>query len=123
MLIRMGHFVSGWTQFPSQSDKDNWAAPANAQKGRDAKVGSADASRQFAAVVDAKPFRSIVGHSTGGSRVPSGAHAVSVDDLLDSVQPSTAAPSGALDRSRQHAHFLRLRIEQRMASSAREVFQ
>ena len=30
----MGHFVSAWAQFLAQSDKDNWAAQANAEKGR-----------------------------------------------------------------------------------------
>ncbi|GAA0559049.1 hypothetical protein GCM10010172_47660 [Paractinoplanes ferrugineus] len=34
MWIRMGHFVSAWTQFLAQSDKDNWAAQANAEKGK-----------------------------------------------------------------------------------------
>jgi biofilm PGA synthesis N-glycosyltransferase PgaC len=34
MFIRMGHFVSAWTQFLAQSDKDNWAAQANAEKGK-----------------------------------------------------------------------------------------
>jgi len=29
MFFRMGHFVSAWTQFLAQSDKDNWAAQAN----------------------------------------------------------------------------------------------
>jgi biofilm PGA synthesis N-glycosyltransferase PgaC len=34
MWIRMGHFVSAWTQFLAQTDKDNWAAQANAEKGK-----------------------------------------------------------------------------------------
>jgi biofilm PGA synthesis N-glycosyltransferase PgaC len=34
MWIRMGHFLSAWTQFLAQSDKDNWAAQANAEKGK-----------------------------------------------------------------------------------------
>ena len=34
MWVRMGHFVSAWTQFLAQSDKDNWAAQANAEKGK-----------------------------------------------------------------------------------------
>jgi len=34
MWIRMGHFVSAWAQFLAQSDKDNWAAQANAEKGK-----------------------------------------------------------------------------------------
>jgi poly-beta-1,6-N-acetyl-D-glucosamine synthase len=34
MWIRMGHFVSAWTQFLAKSDQDNWAAQANAEKGK-----------------------------------------------------------------------------------------
>lgn len=34
MFIRMGHFVSAWAQFLAKSDKDNWAAQANAEKGK-----------------------------------------------------------------------------------------
>ncbi|SDT78440.1 glycosyltransferase family 2 protein [Actinoplanes derwentensis] len=34
MWVRMGHFVSAWAQFLAQSDKDNWAAQANAEKGK-----------------------------------------------------------------------------------------
>ncbi|XVV10344.1 glycosyltransferase family 2 protein [Actinoplanes sp. CA-131856] len=34
MWIRMGHFVSAWTQFLAKTDKDNWAAQANAEKGK-----------------------------------------------------------------------------------------
>ncbi|WP_328460937.1 glycosyltransferase family 2 protein [Actinoplanes sp. NBC_00393] len=34
MWIRMGHFVSAWTQFLAQTEKDNWAAQANAEKGK-----------------------------------------------------------------------------------------
>jgi biofilm PGA synthesis N-glycosyltransferase PgaC len=34
MWVRMGHFVSAWAQFFAQSDKDNWAAQANAEKGK-----------------------------------------------------------------------------------------
>ena len=34
MWVRMGHFVSAWTQFLAQTDKDNWAAQANAEKGK-----------------------------------------------------------------------------------------
>jgi hypothetical protein len=30
----MGHFVSAWTQFLAKSDQDNWAAQANAEKGK-----------------------------------------------------------------------------------------
>ncbi|WP_433367464.1 glycosyltransferase family 2 protein [Actinoplanes sp. CA-142083] len=34
MWIRMGHFVSAWAQFLAKTDKDNWAAQANAEKGK-----------------------------------------------------------------------------------------
>jgi poly-beta-1,6-N-acetyl-D-glucosamine synthase len=34
MFIRMGHFVSAWAQFLAKSDQDNWAAQANAEKGK-----------------------------------------------------------------------------------------
>ncbi len=34
MWIRMGHFVTAWTQFFARSDKDNWAAQAAAERGR-----------------------------------------------------------------------------------------
>ena len=34
MWVRMGHFLSAWTQFFARSEKDNWAAQANAEKGR-----------------------------------------------------------------------------------------
>jgi biofilm PGA synthesis N-glycosyltransferase PgaC len=34
MFIRMGHFVSAWAQFLAQTDNDNWAAQANAEKGK-----------------------------------------------------------------------------------------
>ncbi|MCO7220263.1 glycosyltransferase [Klenkia sp. PcliD-1-E] len=34
MWIRMGHFLSAWTQFFARSDKDNWAAQAAAERGR-----------------------------------------------------------------------------------------
>ncbi|MGX6601468.1 glycosyltransferase family 2 protein [Micromonosporaceae bacterium Da 78-11] len=34
MWVRMGHFVSAWAQFLSKSDQDNWAAQANAEKGK-----------------------------------------------------------------------------------------
>ncbi len=34
MWVRMGHFLTAWTQFFSRSDKDNWAAQAAAEKGR-----------------------------------------------------------------------------------------
>ena len=32
--IRMGHFTAAWVQFFARVDKDNWAAQANAEKGR-----------------------------------------------------------------------------------------
>ncbi|MCM4084730.1 glycosyltransferase family 2 protein [Paractinoplanes hotanensis] len=34
MFIRMGHFVSAWAQFLAKTDQDNWAAQANAEKGK-----------------------------------------------------------------------------------------
>lgn len=34
MWIRMGHFVSAWAQFFAKTDQDNWAAQANAEKGK-----------------------------------------------------------------------------------------
>ena len=34
MWIRMGHFVTAWTQFFARVDKDNWAAQAAAERGR-----------------------------------------------------------------------------------------
>ncbi len=34
LWIRMGHFLSAWTQFLTRSEKDNWAAQAAAEKGR-----------------------------------------------------------------------------------------
>jgi biofilm PGA synthesis N-glycosyltransferase PgaC len=34
MWIRMGHFTAAWVQFFARVDKDNWAAQANAEKGR-----------------------------------------------------------------------------------------
>ena len=34
MWIRMGHFLSAWTQFFAQTENDNWAAQANAEKGK-----------------------------------------------------------------------------------------
>jgi biofilm PGA synthesis N-glycosyltransferase PgaC len=34
MWIRMGHFLSAWTQFFAQTGNDNWAAQANAEKGK-----------------------------------------------------------------------------------------
>jgi cellulose synthase/poly-beta-1,6-N-acetylglucosamine synthase-like glycosyltransferase len=34
MWVRMGHFLSAWTQFLAKSDQDNWAAQANAEKGK-----------------------------------------------------------------------------------------
>ncbi|GAA1604862.1 glycosyltransferase family 2 protein [Actinoplanes couchii] len=34
MWVRMGHFVSAWAQFFAKSDQDNWAAQANAEKGK-----------------------------------------------------------------------------------------
>ncbi|MBL7259559.1 glycosyltransferase family 2 protein [Paractinoplanes lichenicola] len=34
MWIRMGHFVSAWAQFLAKTDQDNWAAQANAEKGK-----------------------------------------------------------------------------------------
>ncbi|WP_250033305.1 glycosyltransferase family 2 protein [Paractinoplanes maris] len=34
MFVRMGHFVSAWAQFLAKTDQDNWAAQANAEKGK-----------------------------------------------------------------------------------------
>jgi biofilm PGA synthesis N-glycosyltransferase PgaC len=34
MWVRMGHFLSAWTQFFARVEKDNWAAQASAEKGR-----------------------------------------------------------------------------------------
>jgi hypothetical protein len=34
MWLRMGHFLTAWTQFFARSDKDNWAAQAAAERGR-----------------------------------------------------------------------------------------
>ncbi|MEI4273281.1 glycosyltransferase family 2 protein [Klenkia sp. LSe6-5] len=34
MWLRMGHFMTAWTQFFARSDKDNWAAQAAAERGR-----------------------------------------------------------------------------------------
>jgi cellulose synthase/poly-beta-1,6-N-acetylglucosamine synthase-like glycosyltransferase len=34
MWIRMGHFVTAWTQFLARVEKDNWAAQASAEKGK-----------------------------------------------------------------------------------------
>ena len=34
MWVRMGHFVTAWTQFFARVEKDNWAAQASAEKGR-----------------------------------------------------------------------------------------
>jgi poly-beta-1,6-N-acetyl-D-glucosamine synthase len=34
MWVRMGHFVTAWAQFFARFEKDNWAAQANAEKGR-----------------------------------------------------------------------------------------
>jgi biofilm PGA synthesis N-glycosyltransferase PgaC len=34
MWIRMGHFMTAWTQFFARLEKDNWAAQASAEKGR-----------------------------------------------------------------------------------------
>ncbi len=36
MWIRIGHFLSAWTQFFARVEKDNWAAQAAAEKGRGA---------------------------------------------------------------------------------------
>lgn len=36
MWVRMGHFLTAWTQFFARVEKDNWAAQANAEKGRGA---------------------------------------------------------------------------------------
>ncbi len=34
LWIRMGHFMTAWTQFFARTEKDNWAAQAAAEKGR-----------------------------------------------------------------------------------------
>jgi cellulose synthase/poly-beta-1,6-N-acetylglucosamine synthase-like glycosyltransferase len=34
MWVRMGHFVTAWSQFFARVEKDNWAAQATAEKGR-----------------------------------------------------------------------------------------
>ena len=34
LWVRMGHFLSAWTQFLTRTEKDNWAAQAAAEKGR-----------------------------------------------------------------------------------------
>jgi poly-beta-1,6-N-acetyl-D-glucosamine synthase len=34
MWVRMGHFLTAWTQFFARVEKDNWAAQASAEKGR-----------------------------------------------------------------------------------------
>lgn len=34
MWIRMGHFLSAWTQFFAKVEKDNWASQAMAEKGK-----------------------------------------------------------------------------------------
>jgi len=34
MWVRMGHFVSAWVQFFARVEKDNWAAQAQAERGR-----------------------------------------------------------------------------------------
>jgi biofilm PGA synthesis N-glycosyltransferase PgaC len=34
MWIRMGHFVTAWTQFLARVEKDNWAAQATAERGK-----------------------------------------------------------------------------------------
>ena len=34
MWVRMGHFLSAWSQFFARVEKDNWAAQASAEKGR-----------------------------------------------------------------------------------------
>jgi biofilm PGA synthesis N-glycosyltransferase PgaC len=34
MWVRMGHFVTAWAQFFARIEKDNWAAQADAEKGK-----------------------------------------------------------------------------------------
>ncbi len=34
LWVRMGHFLTAWTQFLTRTEKDNWAAQAAAEKGR-----------------------------------------------------------------------------------------
>jgi cellulose synthase/poly-beta-1,6-N-acetylglucosamine synthase-like glycosyltransferase len=34
LWVRMGHFLTAWTQFFARTEKDNWAAQAAAEKGR-----------------------------------------------------------------------------------------
>jgi cellulose synthase/poly-beta-1,6-N-acetylglucosamine synthase-like glycosyltransferase len=53
MWVRMGHFLTAWTQFFARVEKDNWAAQASAEKGR----GSAYV---FPAVIAAAVFAVLI---------------------------------------------------------------